>query len=202
MVKRGELKIVCYSPQGFFALKGVTVEIPLNEDHIGVPLPNQLKYIKNDPFYRSVKNLPFGQKALHNVRLRFEASGIWSALLSSKSDYQIQSKSKDISLPVANISNLRISMCVHRTNIISISIGCSNSPIAVDVDGVIRLSNDEKNTVNIIIPDHMDWIVTMWHFGADALAEYSGKENHRRWGKAEAILITIYAKEWQMLREG
>ena len=195
-------------------MKGVTVEIPLNEDHIGVPLPNQLKYIKNDPFYRSVKKLPFGQKALHNVRLRFEASGIWSALLSSKSDYQIQSKSKDISLPVANISNLRISMCVHRTNIISISIGCSNSPIAVDVDGVIRLSNalehlrgilgkilvqdneTGENTVNIIIPDHMDWIVTMWHFGADALAEYSGKENHRRWGKAEAILITIYAKEW------
>ena len=35
MVKRGELKIVCYSPQGFFTLKGLTVEIPLNEDHIG-----------------------------------------------------------------------------------------------------------------------------------------------------------------------
>jgi hypothetical protein len=215
MLKSGELEVVCYSPQGFYSLKGVTVEKPLNEDHIGVPLSNELNYIKNDPFYRTVKNLPFGQKSLHNIRLRFEASTIWSALLSSKSDYKVQPRSKDISLPVVVINNLRISVVVHRTDAVSIIIGCSNSPVAVNVDGVNRLSNAlgylktmlgkvfvqdneiDKNTVNVVIPDYMDWIVTMWHFGADALAIYSGKENHRRWGIAKAILITIYTKEWE-----
>jgi hypothetical protein len=215
MLRSGELEIVCYSPQGFYSLKGITVAKPHNEDHIGVPLPNELKYIKNDPFYRSVKNLPFGQKSLHNIRLRFEANGIWSTLLRAKSDYQIQPRSKDISLPVVSITNLRICIRVHRTDIVSIIIGCSNSPVAVDVAGVIRLSNaleylkamlgkiivhdneTGENTVNVVIPNHMDWIVTMWHFGADALADYSGKQNHRRWGIAEAILITIYTKEWE-----
>lgn len=87
-----------------------------------------------------------------------------------------------------------MNVCVHRTDVVSISTGCSNSPVAVDVDGVIRLSNSleqitvkdnntSENTVNIIIPNHMDWIVTMWHFGADSLADYCGKENHRRLGK-------------------
>ena len=199
MLKSGELEVVCYSPQGFYTLI----------------LPNELKFIKNDPFYRSVKNLPFGQKSLHNIRLRFEARGIWSKLLISKSDFSIRSKSKDLFLPVININNLRINVYVHRTDVISVIIGCSNSPIAVDVDGVIRLSNalehlrgilgtilvqdneTDANTVDVVIPDYMDWIVTMWHFGADVLADYSGKENHRRWGIAEAILITIYTKEWE-----
>jgi hypothetical protein len=215
MLKSGELEVVCYSPQGFYSLKGVTVAKPLNEDHIGAPLPNELKHIKNDPFYRSVKNLPFGHKSLHNIRLRFEASAIWSVLLRSKSDFKVQSRSKDIFLPVVVINNLRITVVVHRTDAVSIIIGCSNSPVAVNVDGVIRLSNaleylkamlgkiivhdneTGENTVNFVIPNHMDWVVTMWHFGADALAIYSGKENHRRWGIAKAILITIYTKEWQ-----
>ncbi|MGA9842469.1 MAG: hypothetical protein WBQ25_09155 [Nitrososphaeraceae archaeon] len=215
MVKRGELEVVCYSPQGFYTLKGVTVAKPLNVDHIGVHLSDQLKYIKNDPFYRSVMNLPFGQKSLHNIRLRFEAGGIWSTLLTSKSNLSVQSKSKDISLPVVSINNLRIRIRVHRTDIVSIIIGCSNSPVAVDVAGVTRLSNalarireilektllqdgeTSENTVRIVIPNHRNWLVTMWHFGADALADYSGNENHRRWGKAEVILITIYTKEWE-----
>lgn len=215
MVKNEELEIICYSPQGFYTMNGVTVAKRLNFDRIGVRLPKELKYIKNDPFYRSVKNLPFGQKSLHNIRLRFEAKGIWSTLLISKSDFSVQSRSKDISVPVVNVNNLRIQMRVHRTDIVSIIIGCSKSPVAVDGAGVIRLSNalahvremlekilvqdseTSKNTVGVIIPNHRNWLVTMWHFGADALADYSGKENHRRWGKAEAILLTIYTKEWE-----
>ena len=43
----------------------------------------------------------------------------------------------------------------------------------------------------------MTWLVTMWHFGADALFEYTGEKYHRRWEIAEKILLTIYTKEWK-----
>jgi hypothetical protein len=217
LLKHRELEPVCYSPQGFYTLRGLKVPKPITVDRIGVPLPAQLKYT----FYRSVKNLPFGQKSLHNIRLRFKAKGIWSTLLSPDSDLEYKSHpiSKDISLTVMNIGSLCINVTIHRTDTVTVIIGCSESPVAVDVDGVIRLSNaleevkerlekmlghcssnsnsSDENTVKAIIPDYMSWIVTMWHFGADALAEYKGEANHRRWGIAEKILITIYTKEWE-----
>jgi hypothetical protein len=76
-------------------------------------------------------------------------------------------------------------------------IGCSFSPVAVDIDGINRLSNaltlihdrlqrlvndkkycdancNDNSGPLIIIPNHMTWIVTMWHFGADSSIEYKG----------------------------
>jgi hypothetical protein len=136
-------------------------------------------------------------------------------------EYKSHPISKDIPLPVMNIGSLCMRVSIHRKDTVSVIIGCSESPVAVDVDGVIRLSNalgevkerlekmlghcssnsnssSNENTANVVsIPDYMGWIVTMWHFGADVLADYKGKANHRRWGIAEKILITIYTKEWE-----
>ena len=99
---------------------------------------------------------------------------------------------------------------MHRTDTVSIIVSCSSGPVAVDVDGVTRLSNAlaaarEKvsefavvsDNVSMPIPDYVGWIVTMWHFGADSLVEYSGEKYHRRWEIAEKILLTIYTKEWK-----
>jgi hypothetical protein len=63
LLGRGEIEPFCYSPQAFYTITAVKVSESITVDRIGVPLPAQLKYIKNDPFYRSVKNLPFGQKS-------------------------------------------------------------------------------------------------------------------------------------------
>jgi hypothetical protein len=222
LLRLGEIAHLCYSPQAFYTIAEVKVSEPIRVDRIGVLLPAELKYIKNDPFYRSVKNLPFGQKSLHNIRLRFKANGIWSALLSHDSDLEYKSHpiSKDIPLPVMNKDSLCMRVSIHRKDTVSVIIGCSESPVAVDVDGVIRLSNalaevkerlekmlghcnsnsntsSNGNTVKAIISDYTSWIVTMWHFGADVLADYKGKANYRRWGIAEKILITIYTKEWE-----
>jgi hypothetical protein len=221
MINAEKVEVICYSPQAFYTLKGVTFAKPMIDDRIGVVLPIQLKYITNDSLYRSIKNLPFGQKSLHNIRLRFEARRIWSTIISynSEEEYKINPKSKDIRLPLMTIDNLDIHVNIHRTDTVSVIIGCSYSPIAVDVNGVIRLSSalgrvkealckilerycsntsTEDAVANAItIPDHMSWIVTMWHFGADVLADYAGEKNYRRWGFAEKILFTIYDKEWK-----
>jgi hypothetical protein len=83
-------------------------------------------------------------------------------------------------------NQLDFKVTVHRTDTISIVIGCSCHPVAVDMAGVIRLSNahihdklersvNEKrygncndNSSPLIVPNHMTWTVTMWHFGADS----------------------------------
>jgi len=63
--------------------------------------------------------------------------------------------------------------------------------VAVDVNGVTRLSNvlatvkgtlfnlvrdcsRSTENVNVVIPDHMRWVVAIWHFDADALTDYIG----------------------------
>jgi hypothetical protein len=65
------------------------------------------------------------------------------------------------------------------------------------ISDFVLASDNEPECVTVRIRDHMEWIVTMWHFGADSIAEYSDEKNYRRWGIAERILITIYVKEWK-----
>ena len=43
----------------------------------------------------------------------------------------------------------------------------------------------------------MGWIVTMWHFGADALITYSGEKFNVSWETAQHALITAYSKDWK-----
>jgi hypothetical protein len=109
---------------------------------------------------------------------------------------------------------------VHHSDTISVVIGCSFSPVAVDIDGIIRLSDaltlihdilqrlvDDKKDCDgncndnscplIIIPNHMTWTVTMWHFGVDSSRMYKGKSFHVSWKVAENALIAFYSKIWK-----
>ena len=98
------------------------------------------------------------------------------------------------------------------------SSGCSYAPIAADIVGVIRLANTlaivEERLSNLIhdcskdggpedpsiaIPNHKDWIVTMWHFGADSLINYSGEKFFASWQVGQNALITVYSKD---MKEG
>jgi hypothetical protein len=45
------------------------------------------------------------------------------------------------------------------------------------------------------IPEHDRWIVTMWHFGADASIEYTGKEFSATWDVGQNALIRAYSKD-------
>jgi hypothetical protein len=44
------------------------------------------------------------------------------------------------------------------------------------------------------IPSYSQWIVTLWHFGADALVEYSGEKFSTTWEIAENVLVKAYSK--------
>ena len=51
------------------------------------------------------------------------------------------------------------------------------------------------------VPDPKSRIVTMWHFGSDALVEYNGEKFYASWEVSEHALLTAYIKEWQHCRK-
>jgi hypothetical protein len=103
-----------------------------------------------------------------------------------------------------------VKIVIHKTDTVSVIVGCSYSPIAVDVAGIIRLTNalvvvrerlsalvsqDYDKPSNVTrVPNHVDWVVTMWHFGADASVEYAGERFSTTWGIAQDAIIRVYSK--------
>ena len=174
----------------------------------------QVVLLRNDSIYRLIQNLPLGRNALHDIHLRFNVEGIWSIL--SVTSFKINSVSKDVRLPEWKIRHLSVKTTVHRTDTVSVVVAGSHYPIAVDFNGIIRLSNvltsveerlsnliQESNTstgrqdVRLVVPDHMEWIVTMWHFGVDSVTEYAGEKFSCTWEVGQNALIRAYTKDFR-----
>lgn len=296
LMNKGKIEWVCNSPQGFYILKepGQNDNTTTNDDHTGVNHHNHVardkimnrssglvdkimfdvgsgqsknpRFITNNPLYRYIKSIPFGQRSMHDIRLRFEASGIWNKVYTSLSsgvhdDYDIKEsnlqmlkidkRSNDISFSPIIIDNLHINVRIHKTDRVSVIIACSYTPVILDLEGIQRLSNAlsliqggltrlvsviDDNIVDIVarkklncldlkerselraeggttstiesttsitspIPKFMDWIVNMWHFGVDAVHEYSGEKFNCRWELAQNIVASIYSKDWKTLEK-
>jgi hypothetical protein len=186
--------------------------------HTGVPCSSS-SAANNDSLHRLIQNLPVGRNALHDIHLRFNLEGIWSAL-STTASFKIDSFSKDIRLPSWEIRGLIIKTTVHRTDTVSVVVAGSYYPIAVDFNGIIRLSNAltsvEERLTNLIqessmsstaigrqddggllVPDHMGWVVTMWHFGVDGLTEFTGERFECSWEVGEDAIIRAYTKDFR-----
>jgi hypothetical protein len=157
-----------------------------------------------------IDNLPPGKQALHDMRFRFRVDNIWNTITTIHPELEPNAKSKDISLEPLETHNLTIKTTIHHTDTVSVIVACSLHPVAVDVNGVIRLSNAltrvEERLLRYIecapqtlslssIPDHDSWIVTMWHFGTDSLSEYTGDKFERTWEDGEHALLRIYSKD-------
>jgi hypothetical protein len=203
LVRSEKVEVVEHSPQAFYTLEGVRFGNPMTRDHTGALIMQNKRRLSNDPIYRIIQNLSFGQRALHDIRLRFKVTGIYD-IFSSR--YKKSPNSDDILLSRWAINGLGIIATVHLTDTVSIVIGCSFCPIAVDVNGVVRLSNALATTKERIsnlannslsIPDHMSWIVTMWHFGADTTTTYTGEKFYASWKVAQHALIVVYSKDWK-----
>ena len=141
----------------------------------------------------------------------------------------INSRSKDILLPAWKIIDLLVKATIHRTDTVSIMIGCSLNPVTLDINGIIKLTNalsiveerisrlvegsrnahgfgvidanvdfdsssPGRRSYHNMIPPFSGWTVTMWHFGADALTEYSGEKFSVTWETAENVLVRAYSK--------
>jgi hypothetical protein len=125
--------------------------------------------------------------------------------------------SKYIRLKTCDIDGLLIRVTVHKTDTITVIVACSCRPVAIDISGIIRLSNAltrveerlsklvhdclsisaDNSSVKqeVIIPIHNSWIVTLWHFGTESLVWYAGEKFEVTWEVAENVLVRAYTKD-------
>lgn len=196
---------ICYrTNQTFFTLPGIRFGTShrMTIDHT---------VASRHPIFKIIQNLSFGERAVHDIRLKFTSVGMWD-ILSKQTGVKVEPFNNDIRVGTVNRQNLFLQVTAHKTDTISIAVACSFFPIIVNVEGIIRLSNAltaveerlrsiittsiEKMNEPIIIriPDHKDWTVTMWHFGRDSISEFSGPKFHCSWEIGQNALIRLYSK--------
>jgi hypothetical protein len=180
---------------------------PMTSNHVGVPSMSSMSPVS------FMNNVSTDKHALHDIRYKFKVDNIWSTIATSHPELKPNDVSKDIALDLLLTHDLTIKVTVHHTDTVSVMVACSLYPVAVDVKGLVRLSNAltrvEERLIRLVdkgplslslsspspIPDHSSWIVTMWHFGTDSLNEYTGKNFEITWEDAESALMRVYTKD-------
>ena len=200
--KSGIVEVLFYDVVAFYTLKGIRFQ---KKRKIMTPYRTGVHEVT---FRRILENLPLGKRSIHNIRLKFKVSNIWS-LLSKRTEFRMVKISKDVKIEPWMDDNVIVSFTVHKTDTVTVIVSCSLYPIPLDVDGIIRFFNvlvraEErlKNTLKIRdielsseVPSYKNWIVTMWHFGRDSLTEYNGETFSITVEKAHGILLRMYSKE-------
>ena len=207
--KSGKVELASSSKPAFYTIPGKKFNKAMTHDHMGVIntiIPEHL--LKQTPIYRWLKNKPFEKQALHDIRLTFKAAGTWNAFSNVYAD-KVNPANKDIQLPTFKFDYLDVIVTIHHTDTVSVAIACSFRPIAIDVRGIIQLSEALTRTETHIaysmeksasgssasgIPSYGKWIVKMWHFGVDTIDEYTGKEFEVTFEEGMLDLYRIYTK--------
>jgi hypothetical protein len=159
LMKEGLVEVSYKSSITFYTLRGVKFDkasrITMTSNHTVVagspisvsPAEPSPVFISSNPLYRILKDLPLDQSSVHDIHLRFASPQSYAIIYSSiskrsfDSNYTINSRSKDILLPAWKIRDLLVKATIHRTDTVSIMIGCSLNPISLDFKGIIRLTN-------------------------------------------------------------
>lgn len=204
LIKNGKVELSYISGCAFYTLTGHKFGKPMTPNHT---------VVHNNPIYRMIKDLPFDRQSIHDIRLIFTAPNIWK-IASINPDFNRNKRSQDIVIPTWNKDNALIRTVIHKSDTVSVTIGCSLRPITLDANGIINFYNllvriEEKlhtifdNCVLVnygktgtIIPDYGQWIVTMWHYARDASVEYSGEKFCISVLNLQHILTRIYVKEF------
>lgn len=144
LTKAGEIEFAYNSGVAFYTLPGRNFSKQVTADHVGdnshsFPLILQQLPIRNTPIYRWLKNRRFDKQALHDIRLPFEANGIW-ALFYKIHPNLVDNNNQDLHVPsLTFFGYLDLGITIHHSDTVSISIGCSFRPIALDVPDLLQL---------------------------------------------------------------
>lgn len=103
-----------------------------------------------------------------------------------------------------------VGLVVRTKDSVGVEIACSNSPFPISPDGIMKftellvrthdrlseflVANQEKRLAGSI-PHYTDWVVKMWHFGADSAVGYSGEKFELTYKQANSVLFRVYSKE-------
>jgi hypothetical protein len=142
--KAGKAKFCYYTSCAFYTIEGHPFEKPVTLYPYG-GLPFSLQNLnKNDPLYKTIATLPFGAESIHDIRLRFTAQGIYNLFEKFNfppNNFHCNSNSGDIVIPSFLKDNAVVRITVHRTDVVSVVIGCTKQPIPLDINGWSRFSS-------------------------------------------------------------
>lgn len=205
LIKKGKIEVYFHDYLTFYTIKGIKFSRRMTSNHTVV---NH----HSNPFYRMLQELPLDKQSIHDIHLKFKVPLIWK-LLSTNPNFTINERSKDILIPYWRKNNAIIRIAIHKTDSVSVVVGCSLDPIPLDINGIVFFFNllvrveeklqfilDSSTLVNhnsecTSIPEYKSWIVTMWHFGRDSLTEYSGKLFSVTVEEAQENLTRAYVKQ-------
>jgi hypothetical protein len=219
LVKKGEIELDYKSDCAYYTIKGHRFSRPMTPYHAGALFTQSggiTRLGRQTPLYKWLKNLPVEDQSLHNIRCRFEASGIWSAF-SDKYPNLVNSSSQDIQLKKSVFCNdIEVTPTIHHTDTVSIAVACSYRPIAVNINGImdcieslvrteermtsmLLVCTENNDTPSITIPSYRKWIGTMWHFGVDGIDTCKGPAFCVTFEEGISDIYTIYIKR---MRDG
>jgi hypothetical protein len=224
LTKSGEIEQVYNSGVAFYTLPGKSFKKQVTGDQVGGSSSSYSSLIlrqlpiRNTPIDKWLKNRRIDKQALHDIRATFEADGIW-VLFSKIHPNLVNNSNQDLRLDsLTFFKYLDIGITIHHSDTVSISIGCSYRPIALDVPDLFQLiealTRTEMHLTNAIndlivqdphlprvsIPRFTTWIVKMWHFGVDTLDEYDKEEFHVTFEEGISDIFRIYAKRMKNKR--
>jgi hypothetical protein len=208
--KQGIVELDYKTPTAYYTLTGYRFGKSGTHTHTGGSVPT---ISNNDPIYNMLKNLDatMGQAGIHNIRLTFYAPNIHDAFVIN-STFSNNPNNLDITLPLWKIDNAKIQIRIHKTDIVSIIIACSQEPFTLDYKGktaffmalaqtrtllvgiMLSIYSQDINFINHMIPDYRDWVIRMWHIGRDSL-ELSKKDFHVTVERAGYIIERLYTKD-------
>lgn len=134
---------------------------------------------------------------VHDIRLLFHSSGIYSALHLIPAKY-----SKDKKLSIQHFEKGRIvRVVVHRTDSVSVQVSCSRFPFPRDnLDELIFVLDKVRDYIQfncfsepIQISLVADWIVTNWHYNKDG-EEICGERFKFSFQDYSGVFYQFYAK--------
>jgi hypothetical protein len=206
--KKGIVELDFNSGIAFYTLKDHRFGKAGTPNHTGVTISH------NDPVYQMIKNLPMDKQSIHDIRLRFQVPNIYDTF-SVNTIFPKDNRSGDIRLPYWNKNDAIVQVRIHKTNTVSVVIGCSLEPFPLNYNGIIRffttlastqgllvgimlMYDHEKINQNQSIPDYRKWVITMWHFGRDGMLEYAGEKFSTTIANAQHNLTRVYSKDFDM----
>jgi len=209
LIKDGQVEVCYYSSCAFYTLKGFKFGKAMTPNHT---------VVHNDPIYKMLQDLPLDKQSIHDIRLRFRVPNIWK-IFSFNTNFPSNKRSKDIVIPSWNKNNAIVRTMIHKTDLVSVIVACSLEPIPLDVNGIIRFFTllaivqeklqtvlDSATAINCgekcnTIPEYRTWLISMWHFGRDALVEYVGEKFSITVECAQHILTRLYVKEFSGIKK-
>ena len=210
LVKIGIIEFEYNSKLSYYTLKGVHFGNSVTRNHMGLPSVTNVTGtmgIEMQELLKYLKTIPVEEASVHDLHYKFVVPDIYQ-IMSTSTTYSklINARSKDIILPPDIIDGLKIQCIIHRTDTVTVSVACSNFPIQLNPDGLLRASvaltrveerlsakldecgnQLEGGYERIPIPDNRRWTVTMWHFGKDGKFEYKNG-SALTWGYGREVL--------------